>query len=319
MRDTGAELLERLEAGPVILDGATGTELTRRGVDTPLPLWSAGALRSHPDVVQAIHREYVAAGAEIVVANTFRTNPRTLAAAGLMDSGPELNRVAVQLARAGAAEGLSLRRGEVSADLRPRDAAPRPPAVWVAASLAPVEDCYHPERVPDEPTLRREHGRMAEWLAAAEPDLIWIETMNTAREVTAAAGAAAACGLPFVVSIVANESGDLLSGERLEPVVEAAVSLGAIAIGLNCIPPSGLTRHLPRLRAATDRPLIAYGHIGNPDPICGWSFSQEMEPQRYAAAAAEWVRLGAQIVGGCCGTTPDHVAAIASRIGITPA
>jgi homocysteine S-methyltransferase len=282
-------MIDALARGPLVLDGATGTELTRRGVPTPLPLWSGGALESHPDVVEQIHRDYVQAGADIVVANTFRTNVRTLRGAGRLEEGPNLNRVAVELAR--------------------RAAAGR---AWVAASVAPLEDCYYPERVPDEAVLRAEHGRMAAWLKAARPDLIWIETMNTIREARAAAEAAADTALPFVVSFVTREGGDLLSGESLEEAVAAVDAFAPLAIGLNCIPPKGVSANLPRLRRATQRPLAAYAHIGNPDPINGWSFSQTIAPSVYAECAREWLDLGASIIGGCCGTTPEHIRAAAA-------
>jgi homocysteine S-methyltransferase len=301
-------LVQLLGAGPpLVLDGATGTELTRRGVPTPLPLWSATALRTHPDVVEAVHRDYVAAGARIIVANTFRTNVRTLRGAGLLEEGALLNRTAVALARAAAGR---VSEGLAEADL-PLGGSRR---VWVAASVGPVEDCYHPERVPDEVTLRVEHEQMMLWLREAQPDLIWIETMNTVREAQAAASAAAAAGMPFAVSFVVRENGNLLSGEPLEQAVQAVEPLGPLAIGLNCIPPAGMTRNLPRLRAATTRPLAAYAHIGNPDPICGWSFSQSMTPEEYAACALDWVARGAQVVGGCCGTTPEHIRAVAAAL-----
>ena len=118
----------------------------------------------------------------------------------------------------------------------------------------------------------------------------------------------------MVVSFVVKEDGDLLSGESLEEAVEALEPFDPIAFGLNCIPPSGLTRNLPRLRAATDLPLIAYAHLGNPEPITGWSFSQDVSPEDYAEEAARWIDMGARIIGGCCGTTPEHIAALRSLV-----
>lgn len=281
-------LTDRLRRGPLVLDGAMGTELERRGAGRPVPLWSAGALLDAPAVVAAIHAEYVAAGADILVANTFRTNPRALRAAGLLADGLRLNRLAVELAR----------RAATGHD------------VLVAASVAPVEDCYCPERVPAESELRAEHRQMATWLAAAEPDLIWIETIGTIREARAAAEVARACGLPFVVSFVVQESGDLLGGEPLADAVAAIDPLGPCAVGLNCIPPSGMTRLLPQLRKLTERPVCAYAHIDNREPIHAWSFAQDASPAEYGAYAAEWFAAGAQIVGGCCGTTPAHIRAV---------
>ena len=184
----------------------------------------------------------------------------------------------------------------------------------VAASVAPVEDCYYPERVPVEDVLHEEHGQMMGWLRAAGPDLIWIETMNTVREARAAAQAVAALGLPFAVSFVVEETGDLLSGEALEEAVGAVEPLGPLALGLNCIPPRGLSGLLPRLRRATDRPLAAYAHINNRKPIRGWSYVQSLSPVEYGECARQWVDMGANIVGGCCGTRPEHIRAVRERV-----
>ena len=172
----------------------------------------------------------------------------------------------------------------------------------VAASVGPVEDCYTPALVPDESELQREHGQMADWLAAAGPDLLWIETIGTVREVRAAAASAAERGLPFVVSFVLREMKDavpaggrnarstdmptLLGGELLEEAVAAVTPFGPLAIGLNCIPPRGLREALPRLRAMTDLPLAAYAHINNVSPTPGWSYSEAVGPAEYAAYAA---------------------------------
>ncbi|MEW6197264.1 MAG: homocysteine S-methyltransferase family protein [Planctomycetota bacterium] len=284
------ELRHRLTGGALVLDGATGTELERRGVGSAAPLWSAAALRQAPEVVAAIHRDYVAAGADLLVANTFRTNPRTLKRAGWGADGGDLNRLAVELARQAAA----------GADRQ----------VLVAASVAPAEDCYEPQRAPDDATLRAEHGELMDWLAVAGPDLIWIETMNTVREARVAAEAAASRGLPLAVSFVVQEGGDLLSGEPLEAAVAEVEPFDPIVVGLNCIPPRGLSVLLPRLRRATGRPVAAYAHINNAVPIRSWSYGQAVPPAEYGRYVRQWLELGAAVAGGCCGTTPGHIEAV---------
>jgi S-methylmethionine-dependent homocysteine/selenocysteine methylase len=293
-------LPELLSERVLVLDGALGTELERRGVPTPRPLWSAAALESDAAAIRQIHRDYIVAGADIVVAGTFRTNVRTLRQAGMLERGPVLNRYAVRLVR----QALEVeRRSRQELGAAPGD-------VFIAASVAPVEDCYSPERVPTEAVLKREHAEMLGWMKAARPDLVWIETMNTVREARAAAGAAAEVGLPFVVSFVLRQDGELLSGEPLEDAVAAVEPFEPLALGLNCIPPDGITAHLPRLRQATARPLAAYAHINNPAPTPGWSFSQEATPDQYARQVKRWLDLGVRIVGGCCGTTPAHIRAV---------
>jgi S-methylmethionine-dependent homocysteine/selenocysteine methylase len=280
---------------PMILDGATGTELERRGVDCSLPLWSARALLTHPRVVEQLHAEYVEAGAGIIVANTFRANPRTLRGAGVHADGPRLNALAIRLAR---------------------DAARSRPGIRIAASVAPVEDCYHPERVPDDSTLALEHAEMAQWLKAARPDLIWIETVNTIRETRIAAEAAVAVDVPFSVSFVLNEFGELLGGEPLDEAVAAVAPLKPFAVGMNCIPPTGVTRLLPRLRQLYHGRITVYAHINSPCLTPGWTIAEQVSPGEYADHAARWRELGADIIGGCCGTTPAHIRAVARRFGI---
>lgn len=294
-------LRERFAARKLLLDGATGTELARRGVATPLPLWSAGAIDTNPHIVEQIHRDYVLAGADILVANTFRTNPRRLRNAGVIERGAELNRRAIELARSAAAAGGS----------RGRD-------VIVAASVAPVEDCYHPERVPEDAELVPEHRWMVEWIQAAGADLAWIETMNTLREARIAAESAARVGLPFAISFVVAESGDLLSGDPLEEAVATVERLDPLAVGINCIPPEGATALLPRLRRASSHPVAVYAHLGNPEPILGWSFSSDVDPAAYAEHAERWLTAGATIIGGCCGTTPAHIAALRDLLDRRP-
>jgi homocysteine S-methyltransferase len=166
-----ASLLRRVGAGaPLLLDGATGTELERRGVACELPLWSARALTQAPEVLEAIHRDYVAAGADALTANTFRTHARSLAAAGMADRARAWTELAVASARHAAATGDR--------------------EIFVLGSTAPLEDCYRPDLVPSLPELEREHRAHADHLAGAGVDAVLVETMNTVREARVAALAA---------------------------------------------------------------------------------------------------------------------------------
>ena len=281
----------------MILDAAMGTELQRRGADTRLPLWSARALVESPELVSAIHADEVAAGAEILTANTFRTHRRTLEKGRLGEKSRELTTLAVRLAREAA------------------DAAGRP--VFVAGSLSPLEDCYRPDLAPDDEALRIEHREQAESLASAGVDALLLETHNTVRELAAAARAAMETGLPFVASMVTDGKGRLLSGEPIEDAVRAVRSLGPDAFSINCVPARRLAFDLTRLAGAVfDVPLAAYGNLGLPADDRGWEFTDELSPEGYAAEAREWLAIGARLVGGCCGTTPAHTAALRYAINI---
>ena len=278
---------------PLLLDGATGTELERRGLPTGLPLWSTHALLETPDTVEEIHRRHLEAGAELVTANTFRTQARTLTRAGLPPGRDRaLTGLAVDLAR----------RAVRAVD----DGTPR----WVAGSLPPLEDCYAPERVPPPSERDREHAHQVDLLGEAGVDLLLIETMNSAGEAESAAKAAAKSGLPFVVGFVSWAPGRLLSGEDLAEAACRAMDTGAAAVGVNCIPPSSLPAAFACL-AGTGAPLLVSPNLGEPDDDTGFRRSEAMTPEAFAACLAPWIAHSSlRILGGCCGTTPEFVAAL---------
>ncbi|MGC3981227.1 MAG: homocysteine S-methyltransferase family protein [Steroidobacteraceae bacterium] len=289
----------------IILDGALGTELTRRDIDTTLPLWSARALLDAPEIVQQIHRDYLIAGAQVLTTNTFRTNPRTMRRAGIKDGGRELTHLAVALAKRAVAEAS-----------RTIDAA----FIRVAGSMAPVEDCYSPELVPSDVELREEHTELARNLADAGCDLILVETMNTVREAVIAAQAVRNTGLPLWISFTLNVRSELLSGETLAEAVRAVLPYQPQALLVNCIPVAQVSAALNKLRDAvhlgdgSQVSLGAYGNVGHVDHEVGWTLTHAVTPAAYAEAARGWQSLGASIIGGCCGTTPEHVAALAKVI-----
>ncbi|MBY0396328.1 MAG: homocysteine S-methyltransferase family protein [Thermoleophilia bacterium] len=324
-----ASLGERLAGvgAPLLLDGATGTELERAGLPTGLPLWSTHALLEAPECVLAIHRAYRAAGAEIVTANSFRTQRRTLARAGLGDADARLTGLAVTLARlaiAGDAAGVPVAAraaGRVPslADGAGPPASGRAPRAWVAGSLPPLEDCYRPDLVPGQAELAREHGRQAELLGEAGVDLFLVETMNSVREARAAAAAVARTGLPCVVGFVAWEGARLLSGESLSEAAREMIDCGAAAVGVNCLPPANLEA-CRRALAGLAAPLLVSPNLGVPEPRTGFARDDSQGPATFVAPLEAWLapvhggNASARIVGGCCGTTPAHIAALASRL-----
>lgn len=294
---------------PLLLDAALGTELTRRGADTGPPLWSARALREAPDLVARIHEENAAAGADVLTTATFRTHARNLRAAGIPGAeagrlSRELARLAVTLAREGG------RRGRAASA---RSAAP----LLVAGSLSPLSDCWRPDLVPEAPGRLREHAAQAEALALADCDLILVETMGTAREALDAVAAAAETGLPVAASFTTDGDGRLLSGE---PLVEAARALLDLprpptAVGVNCVPARRVGGELARLAEALPGvPLAGYGNTGQSLDDKDLFPSQPIDPDEYAVEAARWLAIGARLVGGCCGTTAAHTAALRAAV-----
>jgi S-methylmethionine-dependent homocysteine/selenocysteine methylase len=275
--------LDRLGKGPpLLLDGATGTELERRGAGCELPLWSARALLEAPELVRRIHADYARAGADLLTANTFRTQRRALDHAGIGHRAAELTELAVRLARE-----ASMQNG----------------APLVLGSAPPLEDCFRPDLVPGPAELAAEHVEHAEQLAQAGVDAILVETMNTLREAKAAVVAARATGLPVLASFVCGDAATLLSGEPLLDALDAVAPLGPTALLVNCLPPSRVGACLPVLRESA----VAFGVYAN-------LHGEDCRPDDFAALASQWIESGASIVGGCCGTTPEHLAALAQHV-----
>lgn len=276
----------------LILDGAMGTELDRRGVDIGLPLWSANALLHAPDIVRLIHEDYIAAGADIITTNTFRTNRRVFQRAGLADRSFELTARAVECAH------------------HARERFPDR-TILIAGSVAPVEDCYRPELVPSTAELEDEHGEQTERLARLGVDVLLIETMTTIREATAACTAARATNKEVIVSFTCRADGTLYGGEPLSNAVHAVASLQPTMLSLNCISPrhlNPLLHHLSHLlsRIQPHTPYAVYANVGKPDVREG-HMTRDVDEEEYAMFAQQWLGLGASVIGGCCGTTPDDI------------
>ncbi|MCS6799835.1 MAG: homocysteine S-methyltransferase family protein [Myxococcota bacterium] len=272
----------------VLLDGPLGTELEARGVRTTLPLWSAHGLLQAPRLVRAIHREHARAGAHVLTACTFRTQPRV--------AGPRwrpLLRLAVRLAREAAEPGR-----------------------LVAGSMAPLADCYRPDLSPPRAQARVEHGVIARALCASGVDLLLCETFPHVGEALVAAEQALETGVPVWISFTPGPDGSLLSPRAMADGARSAVSLGVAAVLVNCAPFERAHAWVSALADAVgDRvPVGCYANAGRADPEIGFVSSDRAgDVAAYAREAERWVRAGARIVGSCCGTRPAHVAALARR------
>jgi S-methylmethionine-dependent homocysteine/selenocysteine methylase len=297
---------ERLKDGPgVLLDGAMGSELVRRGVR-----WRGHGLRTDAGAVRALHEEYIAAGADVIRTNTFQLNPRIylnvfrnrdhmrhIGAPGVETRAQELTARAVQVAR------------------KAREAQGRD--VAIAGVMSPLEHCFRPDLAPQGEEARAEHAAVAQLLADEGVDFLLLESMNTIGEAKAAAEAAVSTGLPVWVSFVMGPEGEILSGEPLAEGAKAVEALGVEAVLVNCAPPEDILAGVEKLRAATRLPVGGFAQIGRFDPP-SWKFefhprftgTEERPPNRYAERARAWRGAGARIVGGCCGTGPEHVRAL---------
>ncbi|MGW5668665.1 homocysteine S-methyltransferase family protein [Micromonospora sp. NPDC003776] len=286
-----------MEHDATVLDGGVATELQRAGRSMRAPWWSADVLLDEAGraLLRRVHEEYAAAGADVLTAATFRCTRRAAREAG------------ADPATAARLIGVALRIVREAAGDRP---------VRVAASLAPVEDCYRPDLVPDDATLADEHGWMADRFRAEAVDLVLVETMNTVREASCATAAVTRRGLPAWTSFVCRPDGRLLSGEDIGDAAQAAEAAGAGAVLVNCTTPAASKRALRRARLRYAGPLGAYPNLEDRRGI-----SPAASVDRYLPAGvdgaqfADWARrgrdeLGLTIVGGCCGSTPGHIAVL---------
>ncbi len=298
-----------LEKRTVLLDGGIGSELVRRGVR-----WRDHGLRSDADKVLALHCEYIAAGADVIRTNTFQLNRRLYL--NVFHDLEHMRRIG--------AEGLETRARELlkkaarlALEARER-AAGR--SVAVAGSIAPINHCFRPDLSPPYDEALAEHRENAAALAEAGVDLLLLESMNNITEAKAALAAARETGLPVWISFVIGPELNLLGGETIRAAVEQLAPLGPRAILLNCAPASDLSAALGELARTSKLPFGAYAHIGRFDPP-SWKFeffpqfvdTEECPPEKYLEHAERWREIGATIIGGCCGTGPEHVQALARR------
>ncbi len=304
-------LKQRLDAGEVvILDGATGTELQRRGASMDPAAWCGAATLQNDKMLSEIHADYIAAGAEVVTANTFASSRLMLSRAGYANQVEEINRRAVEAA------------------LRARDTAPGGGPVVVAGSLShmvPVAegtDSVDPAKLPSDGEIAAAFEELAQILAAAGCELIILEMMYHPARIRFALDAALATGLPVWFGFSARRAADgravsFHQGEDLplDDVTCLIPKQGVDAAGVMHSGAELVAESLQSVRRHFDGPLMAYpdsGYFEMPD----WRFVDIIAPQRFETFCRDWIESGVRILGGCCGLTVDHVrAAVRARDG----
>jgi methionine synthase I (cobalamin-dependent) len=299
-----APLRERLaRGGTLVLDGGIGTEILRRDVT-----WADHQVLDRPTVVRAIHRDYVEAGADVISTNTFQLTRRALYNHFRDDAHrrhvgpPDLEDRAERLLRAAAR--LALEARDAAANGRP---------VAVAGAITTLEWCFRPDLAPTPEQARAEYVETIGTLADAGCDLVLVETVNSVGEARVALEAANAVGLPCWMAFAPTEDGTLFTGATLGEAEAALAPLGVDAVLVNCAPPDDCRAGLVELTKVRAGPKGLYPHVGRFDPP-EWLFTDEYPPDRYAAEARRWQELGAAVIGGCCGTTPDTIAAVARAL-----
>ena len=280
----------------LVVDGATGTELRRRGFPMRADVWSALGALTHYELLRTIHFEHLEAGADVVTANTFATARFVLEDAGLGAEFEAINRRSLQAAK------------------EARDLAGR--NVAIAASLSCLPPSFDWGGYPDVATERSAYIELAELFAAEGADLITLEMMQDTEHAPLACAAARESGLPFSLGVSCRLRGAELvafdfPGTRLADVLDALLPFGPDIVSIMHSPRAAVAPALALVRERWDGPIGAYPALPGNGAIEN-DLGDPAAPDELAGLASQWLAEGARLIGGCCGTTPAHVRALAA-------
>ena len=299
----------------VVLDGGLATELEARGHDLSDQLWSARLLLTDPDAIAAVHAAYFAAGAQVATTASYQATIEGFAAAGSdRETALRAMRTSVEVARRARDEHAAA-------------SGAAPASLLVAGSCGPYGAMladgseYRGDYDPGETALRDLHAPRMEALLDAGADLLAIETIPTVREADVLVRLVDELGATAWLSVQARDGGHTAAGEPIQAVAELATGVaGLVAVGVNCTAPRHVPALLAALGAATDLPLIAYPNGGDRWDAAARRWVADGAAGAFdASAVAGWSALGAGWLGGCCGTGPADIAALAGRADAAPA
>jgi 5-methyltetrahydrofolate--homocysteine methyltransferase len=280
------------DKGIVLLDGAMGTQLDEKGL-----MGRGTANLEAPQAVLEVHRRYAEAGCDALITNTLTMNPIYIETHNVGVSMREVNRAGVELAREAAGDRLC-----------------------VLGDMSSTGQLLEPYGTYRESQFRDAFREQAQALAQAGVDGFVIETIFDLREALCALRACKEqSDLPAIVSVAFQtdeKGGRTMMGDTAEQCARQLTDAGADVIGANCgdLDPAQMARVVALLRAATDRPIAAQPNAGRPH-LTDDRTVFDMEPPEFAQGVVACIRAGAQIVGGCCGTTPGHIRAVREQIG----
>ena len=282
--------VQRLKGGPVLADGAMGTELYER-TSVRLDKCLDELNISNPEAVKAVHLDYIRVGAEIIETNTFGANRMRLEAHQLEDRVAEINNAAVKIA----SEARQLTGQNI----------------WIAGSVGPLGRALRPLGPVTANQAREIFAEQAEAICQAGADLIVLETFSDLREIGAAIMAMRkACELPIIAQMTFTEDGKTPTGDTSADVVKTLEELEVDVIGINCsVGSEHMLRVLGEMAEIAHTPLSAQPNAGFPT-YQGGRVIYHSSPDYMAEQARRMIEAGVTILGGCCGTTPEHIAAI---------
>src|SRR5271166_422006 len=294
LKKMAKEILERLKQSAVLCDGAMGTLLYAKGIFINRCYDELNV--TQPELIRGIHHEYLQAGAEIIETNTFGGNSFRLARHSIADKVGDINRAGARLARE-AAKSFD---------------------VWVAGSVGPLGTRIEPLGKTSFQEARDAFREQIEALVEGGVDLLILETFGYLEEIHQAMLAArdVKAGLPIVAQVTIDEDGNCLDGSDPDTFVPKLEEWGADVIGCNCsVGPVAMLDAIERVRAATSLPLAAQPNAGIPRSVEGRNIYL-CSPEYMASYARKFVAAGVKVVGGCCGTTPEHIRVMKSALRV---
>ena len=287
---TRQEFHDKLANGPLLLDGATGSNLQKMGM--PRGCCSEEWILANPEKLIKLQRQYVEAGSQILYAPTFQAQPIALEQVGLAKQAEAINAHLVALSKSVSPDVL------VAGNL---------------TTLATFTDSWDPEKFD---LLVENYRIQIVGLLEGGVDLLAAETLLYPQEAEAIFTAAELEGAGAVMyTFTMQADGSLFSGRDVAPVLKELEETGAAAVGFNCVAVDNLTAGLvSKLRRYVRGPLICKPNAGN--PVIGQDnlAHYPMGPEEFATIVSDCVFMGANIVGGCCGTTPEHIAAVKGKL-----
>ncbi|MFA3781934.1 homocysteine S-methyltransferase family protein [Melioribacteraceae bacterium 4301-Me] len=287
MRRQRINLLDKYKSikRPLILDGAMGSLLQQRGINTSNPLWSSIANFTHKNLVKQIHLEYIKSGAEIITTNTFRTNPLAFEKSDLQISYHDFIKNSIS----NAIEAVENKE------------------IIIAGSNAPAEDCYQKSRTITIDKLEYNHKKHIELLWENGVDVIWNETQSHWDEIKIICEFCSANNLPFVVNLFFDSELKLLSGEPLIEAIKFIESYTPVAIGLNCIQYSLIKAFFNENSFNYNWGFYLNCGPDNIDLTVQQQITCAVNEKEYLEIIKEYLHLSPIYVGACCGSNPNHI------------
>ena len=275
--------------GISILDGAMGSELIRRGETLPIHIWSAQTNLTNPELVYDVHRDNILSGCQIITANTFRATPRSFAKTGL-----SLNDAQIQAKK-------SLLSAVSSAQRAAKN------SIMVLGSIAPLEDCYMPDRFPGKNSGTSEYLQLGTWLKEAGVNGIILETMNNITEAEIALSVICSLDIPVFISFYLTDYNHLASGEHFSNAIYMTRSYPVEALLLNCSPINIILNAVDNLVNIWQGKWGIYPNLGLGSPSPDGKINNLFSDKDFIYLMEKSISIGAEIIGACCGSTPRHI------------